>query len=123
MLTLFLEVAASGEKLSFQDTAITAVLGYAVVFAGLFALMGVLYLSGAIFKKLNARKAAAGQAEAAPAAPAVPETPAAAAPGSAGEVKRYSVSDKEAAMIMAIVADQLQKPVNELRFKSIKEVK
>lgn len=122
MFTLFLEVAASGEKLSFQDTAITAVLGYAVVFVGLFALMAVLYLSGAIFKKINARKAAAA-AQAKAEAPEAPETPAATAPGAAGEVKRYSVSDREAAMIMAIVADQLQKPVNELRFKSIKEVK
>ena len=30
---------------------------------------------------------------------------------------------KTAAMIMAIVADKLQKPLNELRFISIKEVK
>ena len=45
------------------------------------------------------------------------------APGSAGEVKLFDVPDKEAAMIMAIVADNLQKPLNELRFISIKEVK
>ena len=46
-----------------------------------------------------------------------------AAPGSAGEVKLYNVPDKEAAMIMAIVANKMQRPLNELRFKSIKEVK
>ena len=46
-----------------------------------------------------------------------------AAPGTAGEVKLYDVPDKEAAMIMAIVANKMQKPLNELRFKSIKEVK
>ena len=40
-----------------------------------------------------------------------------------GEVKLYDVSDRDAAMIMAIVADKLGKPLNELRFKSIKEVK
>ena len=45
------------------------------------------------------------------------------APGSAGEIKLYDVPDKEAAMIMAIVANQMRKPLNELRFKSIKEVK
>ena len=44
------------------------------------------------------------------------------AKGSAGEIKLYNVSDKEAAMIMAIVASQMGKPLNELRFKSIKEV-
>ena len=39
------------------------------------------------------------------------------------EVKLFDVADKEAAMLMAIVANKLGKPLNELRFKSIKEVK
>ena len=46
-----------------------------------------------------------------------------AAPGSAGPVKLYDTPPKTAAMIMAIVADQMGKPLNELRFISIKEVK
>lgn len=45
------------------------------------------------------------------------------APGSAGEVKLYDTDPRDAAMIMAIVADELQKPLNELRFISIREVK
>ena len=45
------------------------------------------------------------------------------APGSAGGVKLYDVSEREAAMLMAIVADKTGKPLNELRFISIKEVK
>ena len=44
------------------------------------------------------------------------------APGAAGELKLHNVEPKTAAMLMAIVADKLQKPVNELRFISIKEV-
>ena len=44
------------------------------------------------------------------------------ADGSLGDVKLYDVDDATAAMIMAIVADQLDAPLNELRFKSIKEV-
>ena len=44
------------------------------------------------------------------------------APGSAGKLKLYNTDPKTAAMIMAIVADKLQKPINELRFISIKEV-
>ncbi len=44
------------------------------------------------------------------------------APGSAGKLKLYNVEPKTAAMIMAIVADQMGKPLNELRFISIKEV-
>ena len=44
------------------------------------------------------------------------------APGSAGALKLYNVEPKTAAMIMAIVANKLDKPLNELRFISIKEV-
>ena len=54
---------------------------------------------------------------------AVPEAPKKLAPGSAGDVKLYDTDPRDAAMIMAIVADKLQKPLNELRFVSIKEVK
>ena len=40
-----------------------------------------------------------------------------------GELKLYDTDPRDAAMVMAIVADTLGKPLNELRFKSIKEVK
>lgn len=53
-------------------------------------------------------------------APAPVEAPT--APGSAGQLKLHNVEPKTAAMLMAIVADKLQKPLNELRFISIKEV-
>ena len=45
------------------------------------------------------------------------------APGSAGELKLYDTDPRVAAMLMAIVADEMQAPLNELRFLSIKEVK
>ena len=57
------------------------------------------------------------------AAPAAPVEEPVAAPGSAGPVKLYDTPPKTAAMIMAIVANQMGKPLNELRFISIKEVK
>ena len=44
------------------------------------------------------------------------------APGSCGQIKLYNVADKDASMIMAIVANKLGKPINELRFISIKEI-
>ena len=47
----------------------------------------------------------------------------AAAPGTAGQVKIHDVPPKTAAMLMAIVADKTGKPLNKLRFISIKEVK
>ena len=57
-------------------------------------------------------------------AEAVPEVvnPEPSAPGSAGQVKLHGVEPKTAAMLMAIVAHKTNKPVNELRFISIKEV-
>ena len=120
--------AEKADELSISDAALTAVFGYAVVFSGLVILMIVLYCTGAYFKSKDAKaKAAADAAKAAAQkeAPVQPETKAEAplAPGSAGHVKLFDVPDKEAAMIMAIVADKMQKPLNELHFISIKEVK
>lgn len=45
------------------------------------------------------------------------------APDSAGDVKLYDVDDETAAMLMAIVADELKLPLNELQFRSIREIK
>lgn len=105
-------------NISFGDAALTALLGYLVVFFGLILLMVVVIIMGKIMvSRANKAKAAV---PAAPAAPA-PEVPA--APGSAGELKLYDTDPKDAAMIMAIVADTLGKPINQLRFISIKEVK
>ena len=119
---------AAAQTMSTGDAAITAVLGYAVVFFGLVLLMCVVILMGKVMAAKKAKAAVEAPAHvpspvqpAAPAAPAAPSAPP--APGSAGEVKLFDVPDKEAAMIMAIVADKMGKPLNELRFKSIKEVK
>ena len=57
------------------------------------------------------------------AAPVVEEAPKSPAPGSAGKLKLHDVEPKTAAMLMAITADKLGKPLNELRFISIEEVK
>ena len=108
-------------KMPIIDAVIAAFLGYGVVFFGLILLMGVIILMG----KAMASKAKAPAAAGVPAAASAPAPKAdlPAAPGSAGEVKLFDVPDKEAAMVMAIVADKMGKPLNELRFKSIKEVK
>ena len=45
------------------------------------------------------------------------------APGSAGELKLYDTDPRTAAMLMAIVADEMHAPLNELRFLSIREIK
>lgn len=112
-------LASTGEKLGIGPAAGYALLGYAVVFFGIVLLMAVMLIVGKIFIAKAAKEKAAAPAPApAAAAPAAPE-----APGSAGELKLYDTDPKTAAMVMAIVADKMHKPLNELRFKSIKEVK
>ena len=105
-------------NISVGDAAMTALLGYAVVFIGIIMLMILVMFVGDLMFKSAKREAAKAPA-AAPAAPAAP----AAAPGTAGELKLYDTDPRDAAMVMAIVADKLRKPLNELRFKSIREVK
>ncbi|MBR5021279.1 MAG: OadG family protein [Oscillospiraceae bacterium] len=110
------------ENIGILDAGIIALLGYAVVFFGLILLMVVVTVMGKIFTAKDAKAAAAAPAPA-PAAPAAPAVEAPKAPGSAGQLKLHDVEPKTAAMIMAIVADKMGKPLNELRFISIKEVK
>ena len=105
-------------NISVGDAAMTALLGYAVVFIGIIMLMILVMFVGDLMFKSAKRKAAKAPA-AAPAAPAAPAT----APGTAGELMLYDTDPRDAAMVMAIVADKLGKPLNELRFKSIREVK
>ena len=108
------------DNIGILDAGIVALLGYAVVFFGIVLLMIVVMVMGGIFKAVDAKKNAAAPA---PAAEPAPEAPKATAPGAAGQLKLHDVEPKTAAMLMAIVADKLQKPLNELRFISIKEVK
>ena len=108
-------------NISIADAGIVTLLGYAVVFIGLILLMAMMMIMGAIM--VSRAKKAAAAAPAAAAVPAAPAAPKAQAPGTAGELKLYDTDPRDAAMVMAIVADTLGKPPNELRFKSIKEVK
>ena len=107
------------EKIPIGTAALIVVLGMAVVFFGLILLMFVTKIAGAIINRKNTAAPAAAPA-AASAAPAVPNAP---APGSAGKIALHDVPDKTAAMLMAIVADRTDKPLNQLRFISIREVK
>ena len=118
------ETAVDLENISILNAAIVAVLGYAVVFFGLILLMVVITLLGKAFMAAeNKQKADAPRAAATVAVtPVVPAAPAE-APGTAGQLKLYDTPPKTAAMIMAIVADKMGVPLNELRFISIKEVK
>ena len=104
-------------SVSLPDQGILALIGWGVVFAGLILLMIVEILLGKAFTKKKAAKVEPVVVQ------EVEEAPVALAPGSAGQLKLYDTPPKTAAMLMAIVADKLGKPLNELRFISIKEVK
>ena len=111
-----MNILTAAPAMGLVDFSIIAVLGYAVVFLGLILLMIVVSLVGKFFtakpKKIE---------EAAPAPAVAVEAPV--APGAAGQLKLHDVDPKIAAMLMAITADKMGKPINELRFISIKEVK
>lgn len=106
--------------MSILDALVYSLLGICVVFFALCLLIVIIKVLTYIpkSKRNNVPKSAAPAAAAAPASkPAgVP------APGSAGDLKLYDTDPRDAAMIMAIVADELGKPLNELRFISIREV-
>ena len=107
--------------MSVADYWINSLLGLCVVFFALALLIAIivimskLHLTDEPKAKKGAAPAAAGAAAAAADVPL--------APGSAGDLKLYDTDPRDAAMIMAIVADELQKPLNELRFLSIREIK
>lgn len=98
------------------DTLLISLIGFVTVFAVLIILM---FIISAISKVVGEKMSAPAPAPAPEAAPA----PKAEAEDEYTGVKLIGVSDKEAALIMAIVANKLDKPLDNLRFISIKEVK
>lgn len=96
---------------SIGDILLISLIGFVTVFIVLIVLMGIIIL---ISKLFGEKKAAAPAAETAP-------TPTEKKDDYTG-VKLHGVPDKTAAMLMAIVADDLQMPLDNLRFISIKEI-
>ena len=111
--------SAVRRELNFGEGVLYAILGMLVVFFALILLMVIIKILIKVTDKKKAAEPAAALAAEAP----VPVKENGPAPGSAGQIKLYTTDPKDAAMIMAIVADSLGKPLNELRFISIREVK
>ena len=95
------------------ETLLISLIGFAVMFAVLIVLMGIIWVMGKVIGKLA--PAPAAPATSAPIAPATPAAPVG--------VRLENCTEREAAMIMAIVADTMGKDPRELDFISIKEVK
>ena len=104
--------------MSFGTALLDSLLGILVVFAALVLLMVIIMLMTSIGDRIE-RRPRPIRADVTP----VPPEPQPPAPGSAGEVKLYDTDPRTAALIMAIIADELHTPINELRFISIREVK
>ena len=123
------------DPLSVVDALILAAIGIVIVFVVLIALMLIVSLVGKIFDSSDAlqqkhpewgQKVSDFKAKlmfwkkAQPAEEAPAEEVPALANGTCGELTLVNTSERDAAMIMAIVADSTGTPLNELRFKSIK---
>ena len=94
----------------------------AIIMVVLGSIVGLIYLVAFVLKEME--KVKLKKAKAQPfteSEPTISEVKKELAPGSAGEIKLYNVEERDAAMIMAIVADKTGIPLNELKFISIKQ--
>ncbi len=104
-------------EITLGEAGVYGLLGYGMVFLGLVLLMFLVMILGKAFMVAEKKAAKKTVVEETPAEEVKPV-----APGAAGQLSLNNVDPKTAAMLMAIVADKLQKPINELRFISVKEV-
>ena len=111
-------------ELNFVQALLVSLLGVLVVFFVLLIIMCFTMILGKVVSRA-AKKEKKPEPAPAPAAPAAEPAPAPAEPApvmSDGRVQLNTVSDRTAVMLMAIVADELGKPLDELQFVSIKEI-
>lgn len=116
-----------GEALSISGNGMVVVLIVLVVLAVLVLLISkmVRAAQGKAAEESVDSAAAIGDVPAVPAAPAAASAPAAALlpeNQSAGTLELYDCTEKEAAVIMAIVSNESGVPLNRLEFKSIKAI-
>ena len=115
--------------MTFSNAMLYSLLGIGVVFFALIFLMVIIKLMTAIGEKAeHGDGSSVSLSKESPAenagqgATSAVKADGPKAPGSAGELKLYNTPPRTAAMLMAIVADEMKAPINELRFISIKEV-
>lgn len=119
-------------EISALDALVISLIGIAIVFAVLAILMCVIMIMGLISDKSPAiaaklpkfnfgrKKKDGGAAAENDVIDKAADVPLAA--GTCGELVLVRTEERDAAMIMAIIADELDTPLNELRFKSIRRV-
>ncbi|MDR1736076.1 MAG: OadG family protein [Oscillospiraceae bacterium] len=118
-------------EVGISDALLLSIIGFAVVFFALIALVVVIkIISASTARKQGAQTPAGAEAPAAAspsggtaaAQPARDTSGMIPAQGSLGEIDLHTVDDQTAALLMAIVADDLKVPLNTLRFTSIREI-
>ena len=125
MLGVFENIYGAGAEMTFGQTLLISVVGFAVVFLVLGFLAIFVFGMGKAFDILAARKEAKAAAEeeteeaAVAAAPAVIGTP---LPSnqSIGDLTLINCTEEEAAVIMAITSAKSGIPLNRLKFNTIK---
>jgi Na+-transporting methylmalonyl-CoA/oxaloacetate decarboxylase gamma subunit len=121
-------------QMNLPESLLMSLIGMGVVMLALTAIMALVMVQSKAVKRFTSVAATPGSGDVpvqtptlAAAASSTVEKPAGTvaripAPGAMGEVKLYNVPEQTAALLMAIVADEMKAPLNELRFISIKEV-
>ena len=108
------------------ESLVTAALGIAVVMAVLALLAGIITVMSKVVSRMAQEEQSPAPAAPAPApvqaAPAKPQGKPIPETQSRGQCDLTTVDDKTAAMLMAIVADQMGEPLNTLRFTSIRPI-
>ncbi len=107
------------KSMDLGETLLLALLGMGIVFFGLILIMVMIRIVAPIVDNVILKRKQPVPVESAAPVAASERVP---YDGSLGELSLHSVDDKTAAMIMAILADELKTPLNELRFISIREV-
>ena len=112
--------------MTFGEACLYSVSGLLVVFFALILLMCIIKIMTAVGDSVEKKAALAAAAAAPAAAPAPAAEPAKVekpGPKYTRELKLWDTDPRDAAMIMAIVAETTQIPLKELQFLSIKEIK
>lgn len=120
-------VLATIETMSLGEAFGISLLGITIGFIVLVSLMFLVYLMRYVIGKVEKPKTETLNSAIEHTSPEIPTqnqntSKMIPAKGSIGEVNLHTVDDKTAAILMAIVADEIGLPLNELRFTSIREV-
>jgi len=114
-------VLATVKSLAISDSFLLSLVGFLVVFIALIALIAVIKAVNVLSERRNAdTQIDSDQQENISHAPISADMVPAA--GSLGEIDLYDVDEHSAALIMAIVADNLKVSLNTLRFRSIRQI-